>query len=411
MNQEQLGFDPTIVTHGTKRYITIEKDGGVERLVIDEVIGRARCVAGWATTCWKVHREDEPQTPLVVKDSWQYPERDEEGKLLYEAAAQGVTHVARYYHHETVRVDGKDDDVLGIRSGLVIPTGQKKASSKATSSRSKSRQPCTDSSRVSGQKRSSDFVDTAFPPPPSKRALSSSPAKPPLPDEKLQNRVHCRVVVQDYGKPIFESSSRVALLVGLQGCIKGYMSLYQKTGLMQSDISPRNLLVNEDKDNPSFRAFLIDLDLAIRVNRDGFSGARGKTGTRPFMAIGVLFGERHSFMHDLESFFWVLFWICIHYEGPGRARTVKRFEKWNYMDTDDLADTKKGVITIERDFLRTTEDNFTTFYQPLTRSVNRLRRLVFPGGDRWQELNPGLPMAMIKELQRAQKEQDVVGEQ
>ncbi|QSS58806.1 hypothetical protein I7I51_08235, partial [Histoplasma capsulatum] len=123
MNQEQLGFDPTIVTHGTKRYITIEKDGGVERLVIDEVIGRARCVAGRATTCWKVHREDEPQTPLVVKDSWQYPERDEEGKLLYEATAQGVTHVARYYHHETVRVDGKDDDVLGIRSGLVIPTG------------------------------------------------------------------------------------------------------------------------------------------------------------------------------------------------------------------------------------------------------------------------------------------------
>lgn len=199
MNQEQLGFDPTIVTHGTKRYITIEKDGGVERLVIDEVIGRARCVAGRATTCWKVHREDEPQTPLVVKDSWQYPERDEEGKLLYEATAQGVTHVARYYHHETVRVDGKDDDVLGIRSGLVIPTGQKKASSKATSSRSKSRQSCTNSSRVSGQKRSSDFVDTAFPPPPSKRALSSSPAKLPLPDEKLQNRVHRRVVVQDYG--------------------------------------------------------------------------------------------------------------------------------------------------------------------------------------------------------------------
>lgn len=189
------------------------------------------------------------------------------------------------------------------------------------------------------------------------------------------------------------------------------LSLPQKTGLIQSDISPRNLLVNEDKANPSFRAFLIDLDLAIRVNRDGFSGARVKTGTRPFMAIGALFGERHSFMHDLESFFWVLFWICIHYEGPGRARTVKRFEKWNYMDTDDLADTKKGVITIERDFLRTTEDNFTTFYQPLTRSVNRLRRLVFPDGDRWQELNPGLPMAMIKELQRPQEEQDVVGEQ
>ena len=36
------------------------------------------------------------------------------------------------------------------------------------------------------------------------------------------------------------------------------------------------------------------------------------TGTRAFMAIGVLH-EKHSFMDDLESFFRVLFWICIHY--------------------------------------------------------------------------------------------------
>ncbi|KAK0737995.1 hypothetical protein B0T18DRAFT_296162, partial [Schizothecium vesticola] len=47
-------------------------------------------------------------------------------------------------------------------------------------------------------------------------------------------------------------------------------------------------------------------------------GAKGKTGTITFMAIGALLGEQHSFMHDLESFFWVLFWICIHRNGPGK---------------------------------------------------------------------------------------------
>jgi len=35
------------------------------------------------------------------------------------------------------------------------------------------------------------------------------------------------------------------------------------------------------------------------------------------MAIRALLSEQHLFMHDLESFFWVLFWICIHYDGPG----------------------------------------------------------------------------------------------
>src|SRR2546423_7049356 len=60
-------------------------------------------------------------------------------------------------------------------------------------------------------------------------------------------------------------------------------------------------------------------------------GARGKTGTRAFMAIGVLLDKKHSFRHDLESFFWVLFWICVHYSSPNEeSRVVPRFEKWNY---------------------------------------------------------------------------------
>jgi hypothetical protein len=39
-------------------------------------------------TCWKAFREgDESKIPLIIKDSWQYPER-EEGKLLREATIQ-----------------------------------------------------------------------------------------------------------------------------------------------------------------------------------------------------------------------------------------------------------------------------------------------------------------------------------
>jgi Fungal protein kinase len=62
-------------------------------------------------------------------------------------------------------------------------------------------------------------------------------------------------------------------------------------------------MMNEEDDNPSWRSFLIDLDLAIKEQREDSSGARAKTGTRAFMAIGVLYGEKHTFMHDLESFF------------------------------------------------------------------------------------------------------------
>ena len=62
--------------------------------------------------------------------------------------------------------------------------------------------------------------------------------------------------------------------------------------------------------------FLIDLDLAVRLDNNTASSAPSKTGTMVFMAIGALKGERHNSIHDLESLFWVLFWICIHWDGP-----------------------------------------------------------------------------------------------
>ncbi|KAH8743594.1 hypothetical protein F5883DRAFT_359275, partial [Diaporthe sp. PMI_573] len=90
-------------------------------------------------------------------------------------------------------------------------------------------------------------------------------------------------------------------------------------------------MVNEDDDDLSWPSFLIDLDLAVRERRGGASGAKGKTGTRAFMAIGALLGEQHSFMHDLKSFFWVLFWICVHYDGPDKSRVIPWFDHWNYI--------------------------------------------------------------------------------
>lgn len=67
---------------------------------------------------------------------------------------------------------------------------------------------------------------------------------------------------------------------------------------------------------------------------------------KDFMAIGGLLGELRSFMHDLESLFWVLFWICIYYDGLNKKGKVKRrivskYKRWNYADVGELADLKK----------------------------------------------------------------------
>ncbi|KAK3384287.1 hypothetical protein B0T24DRAFT_516412, partial [Lasiosphaeria ovina] len=385
MSEEELGFDPTIMTANDKRFIEIERDGLTERLIIDEVMQRARCIAGRATTCWKAHREGHPQTPLVIKDSWQYPERDEEGELLREATDQGVINVARYYYHETIQVHSTDDDIRSnVRGGLDVTTATnyrpERSMPPPSIIASRASRRGRNSSRATGKKRSSSQIGAPLPP--SKRSCSASPTK--AGGDALSNRVHRRVILRDYGKPIYKASSRSALLAALEGCIEGHESLRRKAGLLHRDISINNLMINEDDDNLSWPSFLIDLDLAVKEQREGTSGAKGKTGTRAFMAIGALLGEQHSFMHDLESFFWVLFWICIHYTGPDKSRPITEFDKWNYVDTEELAKLKLGTVAKESLFMKTMTDNFTPYYEPLIPLLNRLRKIVFPKGGPWE---------------------------
>ncbi|KAM0794029.1 hypothetical protein BDR22DRAFT_49474 [Usnea florida] len=119
MTDEQLGLDPTIQVLKGKRYVEITRGGQVERLILTELIKRQAVIVGRATTCWKAYRDtDKGKELLMVKDSWQYEERREEGLLIQEATNQGVRNVARYYHQETVYVGGKIDDTRGnVRGG------------------------------------------------------------------------------------------------------------------------------------------------------------------------------------------------------------------------------------------------------------------------------------------------------
>jgi hypothetical protein len=50
MNEEQLGFDSTILLSEGKQYIEIIRNDQKERLIINELIKRAPCILGRATT-------------------------------------------------------------------------------------------------------------------------------------------------------------------------------------------------------------------------------------------------------------------------------------------------------------------------------------------------------------------------
>jgi hypothetical protein len=130
------------------------------------------------------------------------------------------------------------------------------------------------------------------------------------------------------------------------------------------------------------------------------SGAPDKTGTEVFMAIGALRGEKHSFMHDLESFFWVLFWICIYYTGPRGADRRTEYDKWNFfLNVNQLAFYKAGLIGHENDFLLQMSKDVTEYFKPLIPWINRLRKIVFPNNSIWIVEDEELYDRMRKALQ------------
>ncbi|PNP50183.1 hypothetical protein THARTR1_09172 [Trichoderma harzianum] len=420
MSNEQLGYDPTIVKSGPQRYIEVHRDGQTERLILDQLIFRQPCIVGRATTCWKAHRngdDGETRQIFVIKDSWQYPERNEEGLMLQEATVKGVTNMAKYYHHEVVQVGGVDDDIRSnVRKGLdwtvatVSPPIDTDASSPAVSvqvsnsnSLIASQREAPGSNVGNQRKRALSRAESRLHPRKRRSSMSTQTSR----SDGTGNRIHRRLILQSYGKRIHEASSPSALLAGLEACINGHESLRREACLLHRDISINNLMINEEEEDPSQRGFLIDLDLAIKETRTSASGAKKKTGTRAFMAIGALRGVQHSFMHDLESFFWVLYWICIHYDGPGQSIGPTEFEKWNYTNDRQLAWSKSGLVGDERQFLYDAERDFTEYYLPLLPWVNRLRRVVFPNGKPWTEPDEGLYAKMKGILREARESQEL----
>ena len=90
--------------------------------------------------------------------------------------------------------------------------------------------------------------------------------------------------------------------------------------ILHRDISLYNIMITKSADRKEGdpRGFLIDLDMASRANLESNSGAFHRTGTFEFMAIEILErSARHSYRHDLESFFYVLLWLCVNYTAVG----------------------------------------------------------------------------------------------
>ena len=419
MSEEQLGFDPTIHRADGRHWIEIRRNNSTERLFVESEITKHAAIIGRATRCWRAYvGEGDARRRFVVKDSWQYKEREEEGDLIKYATSKEVTHIGQYYHHETVQCSGKDDDILGnVRRGMMSQCGRQRFIEKPVtqSSTSEFGDKTTSTNSKSGSKLRKRVNSSSPTPSRSSKRSRTSPSEPPT--EATQNRIHRRVVTSTPGKPLNEASSRLAIVAAFSGAITGQYFCYQRreypinfighqsligAGILHRDISIGNILLTETEDD----GFLIDLDLAIKVKDHEPSGAPSRTGTRVFMSIRALLGDHHIFMHDLESFFWVFFWICVHYEGPEKDGKMRQqrdtiYEEWNYESPDKLATLKSGTISSQ--IFESVDKHVTKYCTPLLPCLKELHGVVFPGGVPRRQEDKRLYEEMIQIFERAKK--------
>jgi hypothetical protein len=97
---------------------------------------------------------------------------------------------------------------------------------------------------------------------------------------------------------------------------------------------------------------LNDYDMAVSVGREEGQSSRQRTGTKPFLAIGLLLPipQIHAYWHDLESLSYCLLWTIVkRVEDPlekerGRHLLIHPLKVWEGLTYSSLLDKKRSMF-------------------------------------------------------------------
>lgn len=185
------------------------------------------------------------------------------------------------------------------------------------------------------------------------------------------------VVTSPVARSLRSFKSRTELLEALRDAIRAHRSLLTDARIIHQDISTGNILITDAPRDDEPRGILIDLDVATQLD-SGRSNAREITGTPPFMAIDVLKGRRHTYRHDLESFFYVFVWVLIS-NGNDDPPDSSRLQQWVGESFDDLAEQKLKDMRQE-DFASIIAE-FPPEFESLRASAEEIRQILFTSRD------------------------------
>lgn len=351
MDRAALGLDIFIDNKQVTLHNTGNSRGGKEiRVKLTDLLNKQRAIVSRGTACYKTQDEQ------VAKFSWAPVKRELEVNQLKRAQDKGVKGIAKVVGYRQITT------IAELRAGLRFsePYHFQKSSNQSSGA---------GSAKTLGHKRK--FSDTFSSTPRNKRR---STRKPNLTQgfsdqsstdttnqdgdkikQQWEDRIYSCLVISPVGRIISDFNSVKELLEAMRDAIRAHLSLYEVGQILHRDISPNNIIISNPEKSDGFKGLLIDLDLAKERN----SGARKseqQTGTIEFMAVEVLGkGVDHTYRHDLESFFYVLLWMCAleswskhqlnSKKGVKMQPPVSLLQKWSHGTSKDIAVIKASYMT------------------------------------------------------------------
>jgi hypothetical protein len=405
MDNDAMGLDTFIEREDGQRHVTLDDTNGNEtRIELAGPIVRQKAVVCRGTTCFTT------RTNHVAKFSWASDKRKLEAEQLKLAAERRVQGVARVVAHRRITTiaelreglefgerhrfrneDVRFDDLLPVATRSV--SGHKrKSSSDHTSDMSESKRRRSNSQKAKLVRKLND-------------ELSMGKAKPSLYDpseDPWENRIYSCLVISPAGRVISDFKTVKELLEAMRDAIKAHQSLYETGNILHRDISSNNIIITRPETADGFKGMLIDLDLA-KVRDSGPSGARHQTGTMQFMAVEVLRTADHTYRHDLESFFYVLLWMCARQSwvnGFGDERKPPReslLRKWEIGSFRDIASAKMGHMTVNG--MDDIVGEFPEALEAVKPLCLKIRKILFPL-DKDERMSFGTPAGDSDQLYR-----------
>ncbi|KAK8149019.1 hypothetical protein G3M48_008496 [Beauveria asiatica] len=309
-------------------------------------IAARQSLVGTGTTCYRAKKPDSHDWNYALKLKWQWARDRPENELLNLAKDKCVWGAVSLKYYKEL------ETTANLRRGLRWGTQRKFLDPSIDDKQNKIEEGLQETtSSVDGFLQYTKGTNNFF-----------------------QNRILICTITSPLGRPLRSFQSLVELLQVFRDAVMCHRSLYYDAKILHRDISPGNIIILDHQNAEQPKGLLIDLDSAI--NLDETSEAElGVTGTMPFMAIGVLRNEPHTYRHDLESFFYVLIWMIItdDTESPPEG---SRLRHWSNDDWDSLAARKTLDMNDQR--FQELLSEFGSQFCSLKPLVEKLHQLLFP---------------------------------